>query len=339
METVIKDLRYGARSLLKHKGFTAIVVVTLALGIGASTAIFSIVNSVVLRQLPYRNADRLVAIQELNQNGRRVQTTAANFYDWRNQNTVFENLSAIKTSSVNLTLADQAERVDIAQTSANFFNVFGVEPRLGRLFIPDDEVAGHAPIAVLSYALWQRRFASDPQTVGKTVNFDGRTYTVVGIAPPGFHYPDQTEAWLPPLRLIPELNDQMDVTTARGFGYLTAVASLKPGVSLQQAVSEMELLTSRLRQQYPESNNTRFNKVVGLQEHLVGDTSKMLWILLGAVTFVLLIGCANVANLLLASAASRQKEMAIRAALGASRLRVIRQLFTESGAVRLSPFA
>jgi len=336
MDSILKDIRYGLRGLLKHPGFTAIVVITLALGIGASTAIFSVVNSVLLRRLPYKTAERIVAIQELDPAGKLVQVTSANFLDWRAQNTVFQHLAAIKTTTANLALPDHAERVDLAQTSANFFDVFGITPQYGRLFIPQDEQAGHEPIVVVSDVLWKRRFGSDPSLVGKSITLDGQNYTVAGIAPPGFQYPDKTEVWLPPRRLAPELNDRQDVTTSRGMGYLAAVALLKPGVSVQQAATEMETITARLRQQYPDTNNRRFNRVVSLHQHLIGDTNKVLWLLLGAVTFVLLIGCANVANLLLASAASRQKEMAIRAALGASRWRVMRQLFTESTILALT---
>ncbi|HSB29874.1 MAG TPA: ABC transporter permease [Pyrinomonadaceae bacterium] len=336
METLLKDLRYGCRSLLKHPGFTAIVIITLALGIGASTAIFSVVNSVILLRLPYAEADRIVAIQELSAKGQRVQVTAANFYDWRQQSTAFEYLAAIKTSSSNLTVADQAERIDVSQTSANFFSVFGIQPEYGRLFIPEDEQPGHAPIAVLSHALWQRRFAGDREVIGKSITLDGRPYTVVGIAPPTFVDPFKAELWLPPLRLVPELNEQMDVTQNRGMGYLFSVALLKRGVTLQQAASEMETITARLRQQYPNTNNRRFNRVVSLQKDVVGDTSGMLWLLFGAVSFVLLIACANVANLLLANSSSRVKEMSIRAALGASRWRVMRQLFTESTMLALA---
>src|ERR1700752_1274451 len=204
MDSIIKDIRYGVRGLLKHPGFTALVVITLALGIGASTAIFSVVDSVLLRHLPYPTADRIVAIQELNQAGKRVQVTSANFLDWRAQNTVFEHLAAIKTATKNLALSDSAERIELAQTNANFFDVFGIKPQYGRLFIPQDEQAGHEPVVVLSNALWQRRFGSDPAQVGKPITLDGNNYTVIGIAPVGFQYPNKTEVWIPPLKLVPE---------------------------------------------------------------------------------------------------------------------------------------
>ncbi|HEU4509142.1 MAG TPA: ABC transporter permease [Pyrinomonadaceae bacterium] len=335
MDSIIKDIRFGVRGLLKHPGFTAIVVITLALGIGASTAIFSVVDSVLLRRLPYRNAERIVAIQEINPDGKRIQTTSGNFLDWRAQNTVFEHLAAIRQSPVNLALSAQAERVELAQTNANFFDIFGLTPQHGRLFTPDDEQAGHQPVAVISDSLWKRRFAADPSLVGKPITLDGSNYTVVGIAPPGFQYPDKTEVWLPPLQRVPELFPGQDLQNRR-MGYLTAVALLKPGVTVQHAAGEMETITARLRQQYPDTNNKRFNRVVSMHDHLIGDTNKLLWLLLGAVTFVLLIACANVANLLLASGASRHKEMAIRTALGASRWRVMRQLFTESTILALT---
>jgi len=330
MDHILKDIRHGLRGLLKHPGFTAIVVVTLAVGIGASSAIFSVVNTVLLRPLPYPKAERIVAIQELDQTGKRVQVTPANFLDWRAQNTVFEQLAAILTRPANLALADQAERIDLAMTSANFFSVFGTEPERGRFFLPADEQAGHAPVVVISHALWQRRFGGDESLVGKSITVDGVGYSVVGIAPAGFQYPDKTDLWLPPFRLAPTMSERMDPTQLRGFGMLAAVGLLKPGIGLPQAVSEMETITSRLRQQYPDTNNRRFNRTVSLHTHLVGETGPMLLLLFGAVSFVLLIACANVANLLLASAATRQKEIAIRAALGASRLRVIQQLLTES---------
>src|SRR3954467_11830267 len=323
---MLNDFRYALRQLIKAPSFTIVAIITLALGIGACTAIFSVVNTVLLRPLDYPDPDRIMVMRETQlPQFPEFSVSPPNYIDWEKQTKSYDYLAAYSGAALNLTGEGEPQRLVGVKATAHYFDAMGVKPVLGRMLLPEEDAQGKNHVVVLSYPFWQRVFGGARDIVGRTIQLNGEPYNVVGVAPPGFGLASKVDVWTP-MAFKPDetAND------ARGGHYINVAGRLKPGVTLRQAKAELDVVAAQLAVQYPDAQKGWGIFMMPLQDYLVRDVKPVLYTLLGAVGCVLLIACANLANLLLARATARHREISIRAALGAGRGRLVRQLLTES---------
>src|SRR6266513_1256224 len=329
----MNDLKFALRQLRKSPGFSAVAILTLALGIGANTATFSIVNAVLLQPLPYPDADRIMVLNESSGPGQNFSVALPDYLDWQRDNTVFEHLAATHKESRNLSgiPGRDPERISCASVTRNFFNIVGLPPEIGRTFSEDEDKVGAPPVVVISDRLWQRAFNRDPAVIGRSINLHDQNFTIIGVMPPAMTSPQDSDAWISLTRRSnnPAWMDRSHHPMMFVWG------KLKPGMTVDQARTEMKTIAARLEKTYPDTNGKIYAVVTPLLENLVGKYRTNLGLLLGAVGLVLLIACANLANLFAARGAARARDLAIHAAVGATRGQIVRQLLVESFVVAI----